>query len=1062
MVLSNNNSLDIRDSAALESATEKMNMVITKNYLAELSDYDVLQIDDEILQKDIIKSMRLYKLDKFVYQKDESVIDKLGTALNVAFTNGMTVITIMDSNGEKTDFYIGAVNRSEEDGSVAGETLEGAFNGNFPGSYLSNIDAENIERIIKNSITGDTSGKVVSSVSAIPSLRKKNRDEIKAYTQGVENMIDALSGKKYTAIMIADPIQPDELDRIELGYEMLYTQLSPYAKSAYSYNESKTTGTSHSDTTSITKSINQSVSYSNSTSVNSGWSTSKSDTKSTSADALKVLGAAIGMIPNPITNIVGGIISIAGSMGFSKSHTTSESESGGTSEQHGTTDTKGTNLGSSKSATDTNMNSDQSGRSLTITSINKTVQDLLGKIDEHLARIKSCRVYGAFNSSTYVISDDTQTNGIVSANYKALIHGESSSMQASYVNTWDERGKPAEVKELKKYLSKFTHPIFLKPNNTDLYLSACSVVTGQELAVQTALPKKSVNGISVVETAPFGRNIYRLSDAAHKRSANMGRIYHMGKVSGDRVKLDLDSLASHTFVTGSTGSGKSNTVYKILNEAVERSDVKFLVVEPAKGEYKDVFGGREDVCVYGTNPNISRLLRINPFSFAKGIHILEHLDRLIEIFSVCWPMYAAMPAVLKKAVERAYEVCGWDLMTSENKIDNTLYPTFKDVLNEIYNVVNESSYSSDSKSDYIGSLATRVESLTNGFYKMIFTNNSVSDVELFNKNVIIDLSRIGSQETKSFIMGLMVMKLQEYHMSCGTEGNSELKHITVLEEAHNLLKRTSTEQSSEGSNILGKSVEMIANAIAEMRTYGEGFIIADQSPGLMDMSVIRNTNTKIILRLPDYGDRTLVGKAIGLNEQQIVELSKLPKGVAAVYQNDWIEAVLCQVDKCEENKPFEKCGEEELYKDDKDVEAELLDLIMTNEIFDGDLAELRKIRESVMNSNIPGVVKYNFSAYLKNHRKNRRKYLLNLLSVFFAARRAIDIAEDSCEDIDSWRKSILSNLAYDISGYTELQKNKLIGLLLYPLRDSEYDKIFIYISDLCREAPIEDTKGVVK
>jgi len=63
---------------------------------------------------------------------------------------------------------------------------------------------------------------------------------------------------------------------------------------------------------------------------------------------------------------------------------------------------------------------------------------------------------------------------------------------------------------------------------------------------------------------------------------------------------------------------------------------------------------------------------------------------------------------------------------------------------------------------------------------------------------------------------------------------------------------------------------------------------------LLDEAVIRNTNTKIILRLPDAEDRALVGKAAALNDKQIEELAKLPRGVAAVYQNDWVEAVLCQ------------------------------------------------------------------------------------------------------------------------------------------------------------------------
>jgi len=139
------------------------------------------------------------------------------------------------------------------------------------------------------------------------------------------------------------------------------------------------------------------------------------------------------------------------------------------------------------------------------------------------------------------------------------------------------------------------------------------------------------------------------------------------------------------------------------------------------------------------------------------------------------------------------------------------------------------------------------------------------------------------------------------------ERNSGLRHITVLEEAHNLLRKTSTEQGMESANLAGKSVEMLTNAIAEMRTYGEGFVIADQAPGLLDPAVIRNTNTKVVFRLPDYDDRLLVGKAENLSEEQINELARLPTGCAAVYQNNWQEAVLCQTKKYDEklSKPLD-------------------------------------------------------------------------------------------------------------------------------------------------------------
>lgn len=246
------------------------------------------------------------------------------------------------------------------------------------------------------------------------------------------------------------------------------------------------------------------------------------------------------------------------------------------------------------------------------------------------------------------------------------------------------------------------------------------------------------------------------------------------------------------------------------------------MIEPAKGEYKDVFGGLDDVHVFGTNPAFTPLLRIDPFSFPQGIHVLEHLDRLVEIFNVCWPMYAAMPAVLKDAISRSYEDCGWNLTTSENSFGEGLYPSFADVARNVREILDSSEYDAENKGAYKGSLLTRLNSLTNGLNGMMLTSDGVDDATLFDGNTIIDLSRVGSTETKSLFMGLIVLKLQEHRMAAADGMNQPLRHLTVLEEAHNLLKRTSMEQSTEGGNLLGKSVEMLSNSIAEMRTYGEG------------------------------------------------------------------------------------------------------------------------------------------------------------------------------------------------------------------------------------------------
>ena len=222
-----------------------------------------------------------------------------------------------------------------------------------------------------------------------------------------------------------------------------------------------------------------------------------------------------------------------------------------------------------------------------------------------------------------------------------------------------------------------------------------------------------------------------------------------------------------------------------------------------------------------------------------------------------------------------------------------MFPTFADLLLQLDQVIDSSAYSQELKSNYAGALLTRVKSLVNGLNGQIFSSDELSNEILFDHNVIVDLSRVGSQETKSLIMGLLVVKLSEYRAE-RAEMNQPLKHITVLEEAHNIL-RGSSDSGGEGGNIAEKSVEMISNAIAEMRTYGEGFIIADQSPSAVHPTAIRNTNTKIIMRLPDESDRHLAGKSAALTDEQLDELARLPRGVAAVYQNNWLEPVLCKV-----------------------------------------------------------------------------------------------------------------------------------------------------------------------
>ena len=652
---------------------------------------------------------------------------------------------------------------------------------------------------------------------------------------------------------------------------------------------------------------------------------------------------------------------------------------------------------------------------------------MLERINKQLKRMDEFESLGMFECAAYFTSEDQYAAEMAAATYKALMRGENSGVEVAAINLWGQGQQQTE--QVGQYVANFIHPVFWYNGPAGrLQVTPCSLVSGNELAIHMGLPRRSVCGLPVVEHADFGKEVVSYNQKEEGADLLLGKIFNMGSVCKNTVRLNRNSLAMHTFVTGSTGSGKSNTVYEILSQ-LDAGGVNFMVVEPAKGEYKNVFGNRSDVHVYGTNPKITELLRINPFRFPEGIHVLEHIDRLIEIFNVCWPMYAAMPAVLKDAMLQAYEVCGWDLQTSENEYSEELFPTFQDLLTELVDVINRSAYDQEVKSNYRGSLETRVRSLANGLNGQIFSANEIPEKILFDENVIIDLSRVGSAESKALIMGILIMRLNEYRMTSCTEMNAPLRHVTVLEEAHNILRRTSTEQSEEGSNVAGKSVEMIANSIAEMRTYGEGFIIADQSPSAVDISAIRNTNTKIIMRLPDEQDRQLAGKAAALKENQLDEIARLPKGVAVVYQNDWVEPVLCKIGKFDgEEKPYVHKRTLDNIKTASGEKLLLQNLLKKEE---GESLELniQQLRQILLRLPVPTKTKI---AALKALQKNGRCTQKDIQAVVYdlVCTSVVEKELDNVESIEEWRDVIVYSGNVELSDLSRNVQNQIGELIL--------------------------------
>ena len=981
----------------IDTAKNALNLVddvVLKSYLKRLDSMDIASMPEA---EGVDSCIVLFKINRMVYEEDEFATDKFISAISSMSFADCSVFLVIDGYRDKTDFYLGVKNNDPKrtTASVA-DTFKSSLVGQFPGIDID--DCSIVEKGKKSSLQEQVLRRIsnassLSSYVGIPAFKDEDgKYDNKNYVQGTEKLAQAMQGKRYTAIILASNLTTDVVTEIRNGYETIYSQLSPMATQqlAYSTNESLANAINRSKGVTQGKTKTQTIGESHTNGTSSSHSKSDSETKkSKTAVGCSVLGGGLSA-----TGAAIGIPLMAAGSTMSAVGATGKSKTSGTTDTYGTSqsDTENRSMSDAESHSETLTDSlgktatIGSSKNYTLTIHNKHIEELMKRIDQELERISMSESTGLWSVASYFFSYDNDFASAESAAtiFKSIMQGEESGVETSAINSWIDNSQ--NMKMLTNSVCHLSHPVFwnnLTVNGENIKVENSSLLSSKELAMLLSMPHKSVPGFPVVEHVSLAKEVIRNNESLMKREVSLGCIFDLGKAyTENRVKLNVKSLTQHVFVTGSTGCGKSETIYKLINET-KQVGTKFLVIEPAKGEYKNVFG---DVNVFGTNPLIMPLLRINPFSFPTGVHVLEHIDRLTEIFNVCWPMYSAMPAVLKKAMLDAYESCGWDLRLSVNRLSRgeDVYPSFLDLFLSLEKVITESAYSEEVKSNYSGALLTRVESLTNGLNGEIFSVKELSNMVLFDENCIIDLSRVGSQETKSLIMGILIMRLSEYRMTGANTPNSALKHLTVLEEAHNILKRVSTEQSQEGSNMAGKSVEMITNAIAEMRTYGEGFVIVDQSPTSVDKAAIKNTNTKIVMRLPDEDDRKVSGKAAGMNDKQIDEIAKLPTGVAVVYQNDWVSPVLCKIDRMENSRV--------IFNEQKDSILELNSENDINYIIEFLLAgqtentqkafDIIQIEKSVRAFNMPSKVRMALLDTIEEYKKNNHISLWNSVSIY--------------------------------------------------------------------------------
>lgn len=405
------------------------------------------------------------------------------------------------------------------------------------------------------------------------------------------------------------------------------------------------------------------------------------------------------------------------------------------------------------------------------------------------------------------------------------------------------------------------------------------MVPSYMLPAVISFPTKPFVGLTIKHRSQLELNPPAASQT-RQDDIQIGNILWNGADTMQMLRIPRKEMNRHAIVFGMTGGGKSNTVCSMLSSL---DDLHYLVIEPVKGEYHVLPNIRRFTMIAGTSGG----LKMNPFWFPNGASLQYHIDSLKLIISSAFDLYAAMPNILEQCLYRVYSNCGWDIISGHNVYEKELpegdlYPTFTSLCDEIERYLNESAFEGETAGNYRGALLSRLQSFTSGAKGMLLnTCSHINFCEWEDQNIVVELDALADDADKAIVMGALLaqyFQFIKYHSPVDRTG--DLRHLFVLEEAHHLFKEVQS-QASNGSNASGQLVSMLNNLLAEIRAYGEGFIIVDQSPSSVSSSVLKNTAVKIVHRV-DYGeDIKLLQSALLLDEDDHVTAS-LAQGEALV------------------------------------------------------------------------------------------------------------------------------------------------------------------------------------
>ena len=531
--------------------------------------------------------------------------------------------------------------------------------------------------------------------------------------------------------------------------------------------------------------------------------------------------------------------------------------------------------------------------------LNKFAQQTEKNCDAHCDRLRQGRNYGFWNVGVSILADADETVHTVMGMLRSVYSGDKTYLEPLRLHHLHPSSLPT--------IQNFNLIPILSPNVEiegldegeswhilgSLYEYLSTPITTEELSLVTSLPRKDVPGLRFVRSAARFANNPGLCEK--KDALVLGKVVDCGQELANDYRININSLVKHSLIVGSTGCGKTTTCKKILNE-VMKHNIPVLIIEPAKDEYvrwavnnnknpknKKIniyMPGMANFKPYGDETAKPKRLKLNPFQPAtiKGapIDLLTRTEQFTSIFNTSIPTGDVLPVLVDEAFNRfMHNYYGDNFLNDEYIIENAdeaNYPQISDVLPVVQEILKEKNYSEEVSRGLLAALTTRLSYLCRGSRgRILDVNRSTPYRKLFSQPTVINLSRIANSADKSLIMSLIMLSMYEFATSSylydpiysDKAKQNRLLHLTVVEEAHNVLRKP--EQTSSGD---GNSQQVVAslfgNMLSEIRSYGEGLMIVDQVPTRLIDDVVRNTNLKIVHKLSGIDDCQVMSQSLGL------------------------------------------------------------------------------------------------------------------------------------------------------------------------------------------------------